>query len=91
MIIINYWTNVYYEESAGDKIYCKTIHSAKNKLRKMLKEDKYTPKEIKEILKPLVLHIMDLKICMFPGQIPLLEKKGNLYNLYIGLQDIELY
>ena len=82
---------MFYDKNAGDKYYCKTLHSAKRKLKELLKDDTYTSKEIKEILEPLKIYMFDLKTCSSPWDIPLLEVKGNLYNLYIELSNEDLF
>lgn len=57
----------------------------------MLKEW-YTNKTIKETLKPLVIHMMDIKTMMNPWQIPnLIIKIPSEEDWYIGLYKEILY
>lgn len=73
MIIINYWTSQYFETNIWDKYYCKTIHSAKKKLKELLKKDDYSPSRIEKALTPLSQYIFDKKTCFSPWSVPNLE------------------
>lgn len=87
MIIINYGTNEYYEARLGNKYYCKTINSAKKKLKELLREEGYKNDQIKDTLKPLEEYIFNKKTCFSAGSIPNLEDDY----IYIGLKEEDLF
>lgn len=89
MIIINYWTTVYFEDQVWDKIYCKNIHSAKRYLKKRFEnQENFLDKEIKDFLWPIDIWKFNAKTCSWGANHPLPNLK--CWDLYISLREEKL-
>ena len=90
MIVINYGTSSNYEENIWDKFFCKTVNSAKRKIKEIMRKEEFNEKDIKKTLEPLDIYIFDKKTCFSCWNIPNLEHlfyNVNYTDLYIGLSE----